>query len=68
MNMTKPDFLYNQGMKVLLYSELDAQQNSAGWRRAGTSIAYYRNGVQRKGTNYYTLTFSLTSKCTLPFC
>lgn len=58
--MTKPDFLYNQGMKILQYSELD-KDNS--WQRTGTSIAYYKNSIPKKEGNYYTLTFTITTKC-----
>ncbi len=64
--MVKPDFLYNQGMRVLVYSEKTAAETAVGWHRDGTGIVYYRNAVQRKGGfNYYTLTFSLACKCTL---
>lgn len=84
MNMIKPDFLYNQGLKVLLYStkrhindnsmayiekQSDIKEKSLslranGWTREGSSIAYYKNNIQhRPGLNYYTLTFTITTKC-----
>ena len=62
MNMTKPDFLYNQGMKVLMYSKLGSIQNNIGWHRGGINIAYYKNQIQRRGTSYYTLTFTIETK------
>jgi hypothetical protein len=65
LNMLKPDFLYNQGMKILIYSNKDANENSFGWKRDGSSIAYYKNAIQhRPGFNFYTLTFTITAKCT----
>ena len=60
--MTKPDFLYNQGMKILQYSSIQAQSEGIGWQREGSMIAYYKNGIQKKGATYYTLTFSITTK------
>ena len=64
MNMVKPDFLYNQGMKILAYSTRGAVEDGIGWRRDGTAIAYYKNAIQRRGSfNYYTLTFTITAKC-----
>jgi hypothetical protein len=37
----KPDSNYNQGMKPLVYSCKDAEQNEMGWHRDGFNIAYY---------------------------
>jgi len=61
--MTKPDFLYSQGMKILVFSTQSFIQHSLGWHRGGTSIAYFRNQIQRKGTTYHTLTFTIESQC-----
>ncbi len=61
MNMTKPDSLYNQGMRVLTYSTKSAEECKAGWTRDGSDVAYYRNAVTRK-CGYYTLTFSVTTR------
>lgn len=41
LNLCKPDSLYNEGMKVLVYSERNAQEKDIGWHRGGTKIAYY---------------------------
>lgn len=60
--MTKPDFLYNQGLKVVVYSTMEAARHGLGWHREGTNIAYYRNQIQRKGLAHYTLTFTLESR------
>lgn len=76
--MVKPDFLYNQGMKIMTYSLKSEAMNHKGWSRDGKHIAYYKNSIQRKtgnitiptgsnslcGTNYYyTLTFTITPEC-----
>jgi hypothetical protein len=62
--MTKPDFLFNKGMRILLYSETKSKVEGASWERAGTSIAYYKNAIQRRRGTYYTLTFTIRCKCT----
>ena len=62
MNMTKPDSLYNQGMKLLLHSKIASQRRNIEWYRGGRCISYYRNQVQRKGFTFYTLTFTIDSK------
>jgi hypothetical protein len=41
LNLCKADSLYNDGMKVLVYSEKNAQEKDIGWHRGGTKIAYY---------------------------
>ncbi|KAG5685061.1 hypothetical protein PVAND_014262 [Polypedilum vanderplanki] len=43
VNLTKPDSLYKEGMRPLMYSTADATNNNIGWRRCGENIAYYRN-------------------------
>ena len=63
MNMMKPNYMYNQGMKILCYP-IDAfnKDLKLGWRRDGENIAYYKNCIQRRtGFNYYTLTFTINS-------
>lgn len=63
LNMLKPTSVYNDGMRPLLYSSIQASVNGKGWIRCGENIAYYQNGVRRKekgGSNYYTLTFTVT--------
>jgi len=41
LNLCKPDSLYNEGMKILVYSEKMAALKDIGWHRAGTKISYY---------------------------
>lgn len=60
INMQKPDSVYNQGLRPLLYSQRQAETAQIGWVRAGTDIAYYANSIRRKGGCYYTLTFTVT--------
>jgi hypothetical protein len=67
LNLCKPDSLYNEGMKILVYSEKKAAQRDIGWHRAGTKIYYYANGVRKDSEkkmvggvykSYYTHTFT----------
>jgi hypothetical protein len=60
--MCKPDSLFNEGMKILVYSEKLSANKDIGWYRSGTNIGYYNNGLRRndKGTmnrTFYTHTF-----------
>jgi len=74
INMMKPDSVYNQGLKPLLYSDTETQRQAKrlaeegaaaggrgpiGWFRAGSDIAYYANSIKRKSGSYYTLTFTV---------
>uniref|UniRef100_A0A336MAR4 CSON014405 protein n=1 Tax=Culicoides sonorensis TaxID=179676 RepID=A0A336MAR4_CULSO len=43
INLTKPDSLYKEGMRPLMYSVTDATNRMIGWRRCGENIAYFRN-------------------------
>lgn len=43
VNLTKPDSLYKEGMRPLMYSTTDATNSMIGWRRCGENVAYYRN-------------------------
>lgn len=60
INMVKPTSVYNEGMRPIAHSAIDAEKQGLGWRRYGSNIAYYQNGIRRKdkGMNYYTLTFT----------
>ncbi|XP_071809409.1 uncharacterized protein [Asterias amurensis] len=61
-NLMKPGSLYNDGMRPLLYSEIEAQKKNIGWRRSGDDIKYFKNYLKRsdgKGDkNYYSLTWT----------
>ena len=61
MNYSKPDSMFNYGMKVSVYSDKQADAGKAGWHRACSDISYFKNQV-RKDFNfvryYYTLTFT----------
>ncbi|GFO29466.1 cytosolic carboxypeptidase 2 [Plakobranchus ocellatus] len=63
VNLMKPDSLYNDGMRPVMYSEKEAALNKVGWRRAGNNIKYYRNNVryeQGKGDHYfYSVTWTI---------
>jgi len=68
LNMIKPKSLYNEGMKVLSYSERrqeTAPAEERGWTRGGEDMSYYQNNYKREHqTNfqrcYYTFTFTHT--------
>jgi len=61
VNLIKPDSLYNNGMKPLMYSKKTADQKGTGWHRCGNDIKYYpskrRLGVQ--ATQMFTLSFTV---------
>ena len=65
INFTKPDSLFNMGMRPVLYSTHDASSRGTGWVRAGTDISYYcsqypRNNMQGEGQGYYySLSFTM---------
>jgi len=66
LNLCKPDSLYNEGMRVLVYSEKRAAEKDIGWHREGENISYYRNGICKNDSaksiasnkSYYTHTFT----------
>lgn len=50
MNFTKPDSLFNFGMKVSVYSEKMADKDDetgAGWHKGGERISYFANGIKK---------------------
>jgi len=65
INFTKPDSLFNMGMRPVLYSTADAASRGTGWVRSGTDISYYcsqypRNNAQGEGQLfYYALSFTM---------
>ncbi|VVC91638.1 unnamed protein product [Leptidea sinapis] len=62
VNFSKPESLYNEGMRPLLYSTKDAQLHSIGWRRCGENIVYYKNDPtcdEDEQIPSYTLTFNI---------
>ena len=65
VNLTKPDSLFNMGMRPIVYSCLDAATKNVGWVRGGSDISYYsntyaRNNTAGEGVNcYYTLSFTI---------
>ena len=62
INLEKPDSLYNQGMRPLMYSERNATKKGLGWVRTGDDICYYQSALKRPtGVGYF---HTLTWKCT----
>ena len=48
VNFMKPDSNYNQGMRPLIYSMKDAEQNKIGWQRDGINISYYQSARKKR--------------------
>ena len=65
VNFTKPDSLFNLGMRPVVYSCLDAATKNTGWVRGGSDISYYSNTYSRNNNAgegvacYYTLSFTI---------
>lgn len=58
MNFRKKQSLYQRGMKICVYSRRKSEE---GWRRGGTNIQYFENGlIWREDRKYFTLRFSYT--------
>jgi murein tripeptide amidase MpaA len=67
MNYSKPDSLFNFGMKVSVYSEKQAIKDKVSWYKSGDNIKYTQNGIKKDpevawSKQYYTLTFTHTFK------
>jgi len=64
-NLTKPDSLFNQGMRPVVYSCRDAKTKGSGWVRSGSNISYYSNPFPRGNAagegvaTYFSLSFTL---------
>merc|ERR1712224_822286 len=48
INMVKPTSVYNEGMRPLIYSTIEATLHGIGWVRGSENIIYYQNGIRRK--------------------
>ena len=65
VNLTKPDSLFNMGMKPVVYSVHDAATKGAGWVRSGNDVSYYANSYARNNNAgegfacYFTLSFTI---------
>lgn len=63
LNFLKSKSLYNDGMKVLCFSDKKLENEQVGWYRSGEDIGYFQNSYRRESmTNYqrchYTFTFT----------
>jgi hypothetical protein len=62
LNYSKPDALFNYGMKISVYSEKKSLKKNVGWHKDGEDIRYFQNGIRKDVTyyskSYYTLTFT----------
>ena len=59
-NFSKPDSLYNYGMKPVLYSQIEAEKHFVGWSRVGSNIRYYRNESMFDEDEGYSFTLTFT--------
>ncbi|XP_059617798.1 cytosolic carboxypeptidase Nna1 [Phlebotomus argentipes] len=65
VNLVKSDSLYNEGMRPLMYSTIEANTSLIGWRRCGENITYFRNddtfplNDDDDENGSYTLTFNI---------
>ena len=65
VNFTKPDSLFNLGMRPVVYSCVDASTKGIGWVRSGSEINYFSNAFSRNNSagegngQYYTLSFTI---------
>lgn len=63
LNLMKADSLYNQGLKVLMYSVKGEKLDNTAWYRGGENICYFQNNIKKKNSGYFnTLTFTLKFK------
>ena len=64
LNYSKPDSLFNYGMKVSVYSEKKSENDNVGWHKDCEDIRYFQNGIKKDVTyyskSYYTATFTYT--------
>lgn len=64
VNFTKKDSLYNEGMKILVFSEKENEASQLGWFREGSNISYYENNIRRPGSSkhFFSLSFNYKFK------
>lgn len=61
INLMKMDSLYNQGLRVLLYSTEAEKKEGLNWHRGGENICYFQNNLKKKNSGFFnTLTFTHT--------
>ena len=64
LNYSKPDSLFNYGMKISVYSDKKSEKDNIGWHKDCEDIRYYENGIRKDVTYYskcyYTATFTYT--------
>ncbi|KAJ3273842.1 Cytosolic carboxypeptidase 3 [Terramyces sp. JEL0728] len=58
-NLVKPECLYNEGMKPLMYSTVLAESIGKGWHRVGEDISYVQNEAKAEGGTTFTLSFTV---------
>jgi cytosolic carboxypeptidase protein 2/3 len=67
INFLKSDSLFNQGMRILVYSAELNTKEGVGWHRDGMDVKYFANGIKRSeasAKSLYTLSFTYEYKFT----
>jgi len=65
VNLTKPDSLFNKGMRPVMLSYQNLQTKTIGWQRTGYNITYRANNYKRgfqavdASNTYFTLSFTV---------
>jgi len=72
-NFTKPKSLYNNGMKILMYSKNKEKKENIGWYRTGYNISYTRNKKSNVNKTTYLLDMSIifpedNDVCYIAYC
>ena len=65
LNYSKPDSMFNFGMKISVHSYRRSMDEKVGWFKAGENIRYFENTIKKDRENpfsncYYSLTFTYT--------
>ncbi|XP_053321137.1 cytosolic carboxypeptidase 3 [Spea bombifrons] len=68
VNFRKPNSLYNQGMRPLVYSEIEAKTHRVGWHRVGEEIKYYKNNLSQYGNPCYSLSWTFKLPHSMDTC
>ncbi|ORX58532.1 Zn-dependent exopeptidase [Piromyces finnis] len=72
-NFTKPKSLFNNGMKVLVYSKKKKEKENIGWYRTGYNISYTKNKKCSNFKQTYLLDMSIVftednDTCYIAYC
>jgi len=49
VNLLKPDSLFNEGMKPVVFSGARSAEDGTTWHHAGYDISYFKNNILKEG-------------------